>query len=237
MAAITHTRRLRPRDHRNRRGDESHRHRECQPCSTRRRACRNAATGCSTPASRFPAARRPSRHHDANARRERTGCRPRRASAEIVAAHPRTALAGHARSSSTTPRTTSPSSTARRSGTGIAPFSAPRAPVIDPLVIDKAVDRYRKGKRTLEAAAAFYGVPLDDAHDAGADAIAAGRVAQAIAREHGAALPRNGRRTARAAGHLGRGAGRQLPAVHARQPRPRVHGRRLLAAALTISAH
>lgn len=63
------------------------------------------------------------------------------------------------------------------------------SPVIDPLVIDKAVDRYRKGKRTLEAAAAFYGVPLDDAHDAGADAIAAGRVAQAIAREHGAALP------------------------------------------------
>lgn len=63
------------------------------------------------------------------------------------------------------------------------------SPVIDPLVIDKAVDRYRKGKRTLEAAAAFYGVPLDDAHDAGADAIAAGRVAQAIAREHSAALP------------------------------------------------
>ena len=55
-------------------------------------------------------------------------------------------------------------------------------PVIDPLVIDKAVDRYRKGKRTLEAAAERYGVNLDDAHDAGADAIAAGRVAQALAR-------------------------------------------------------
>jgi DNA polymerase-3 subunit epsilon len=48
-------------------------------------------------------------------------------------------------------------------------------PVIDPLVIDKAVDTYRRGKRTLS------GVRLDDAHDAGADAIAAGRVAQAIA--------------------------------------------------------
>jgi DNA polymerase-3 subunit epsilon len=71
---------------------------------------------------------------------------------------------------------------------GLSVLGAP-SPVIDPLVIDKAVDRYRKGKRTLEAAAAFYGVPLDDAHDAGADAIAAGRVAQAIAREHGAALP------------------------------------------------
>nr|WP_245861485.1 3'-5' exonuclease [Compostimonas suwonensis] len=64
---------------------------------------------------------------------------------------------------------------------GVPPLEAP-LPIIDPLVIDKAVDRYRKGKRTLEAAAEFYGVPLTDAHDAGADAIAAGRVAQAIAR-------------------------------------------------------
>ncbi|MET1052031.1 MAG: exonuclease domain-containing protein [Mycetocola sp.] len=61
-------------------------------------------------------------------------------------------------------------------------------PVIDPLVIDKAVDRYRKGKRTLEAAAFHYGVDLTDAHDAGADAIAAGRVAQAIARRYSRAL-------------------------------------------------
>jgi len=53
-------------------------------------------------------------------------------------------------------------------------------PVIDPLVIDKAVDRYRKGKRTLEVTAELYEVPLDDAHDAGADAIAAGRVALAL---------------------------------------------------------
>ncbi|MGN6272886.1 MAG: NUDIX domain-containing protein [Protaetiibacter sp.] len=54
------------------------------------------------------------------------------------------------------------------------------APVIDPLVLDKQVDTYRKGKRTLEVAAAHYGVTLDEAHDAGADAIAAGRVAQAL---------------------------------------------------------
>jgi DNA polymerase-3 subunit epsilon len=64
---------------------------------------------------------------------------------------------------------------------GHEPLRSP-APVIDPLVIDKAVDRYRRGKRTLTATAAHYGVPLDDAHNAGADAIAAGRVAQAIAR-------------------------------------------------------
>lgn len=52
--------------------------------------------------------------------------------------------------------------------------------IVDPLVLDKQVDTYRKGKRTLEAAAAHYGVALEEAHDAGADAIAAGRVAQAL---------------------------------------------------------
>jgi DNA polymerase-3 subunit epsilon len=66
---------------------------------------------------------------------------------------------------------------------GIAPLVEP-SPIIDPLVIDKAVDKYRPGKRTLELTAAFYGVNLAEAHDAGADAIAAGRVAQAIARAH-----------------------------------------------------
>ncbi|MBG6058737.1 DNA polymerase-3 subunit epsilon [Cryobacterium sp. MP_M5] len=71
---------------------------------------------------------------------------------------------------------------------GVSPLVAP-SPVVDPLVIDKAVDRYRKGKRTLEVTSAFYGVSLDDAHDSGADAIAAGRVAQAIARAHAAKLP------------------------------------------------
>lgn len=57
-------------------------------------------------------------------------------------------------------------------------------PVIDPLVLDKAVDKYRKGKRTLEVTAGLYGVTLDDAHDAGSDAIAAGRVAQSMARAY-----------------------------------------------------
>jgi DNA polymerase-3 subunit epsilon len=67
---------------------------------------------------------------------------------------------------------------------GIPGLSQP-LPVVDPLVIDKAVDKYRRGKRTLTVTAEFYGVELVDAHDAGADAIAAGRVAQAIARVHG----------------------------------------------------
>ncbi|MBX3099761.1 MAG: NUDIX domain-containing protein [Salinibacterium sp.] len=58
------------------------------------------------------------------------------------------------------------------------------SPVIDPLVLDKAMDKYRKGKRTLEVTADRYGVSLDDAHDAGADAIAAGRVAQSLVRAY-----------------------------------------------------
>lgn len=70
---------------------------------------------------------------------------------------------------------------------GFDPLELP-APVIDPLIIDKQVDKYRKGKRTLEAAAAHYGVELTDAHDASADAIAAGRVAQAIGKKYAADL-------------------------------------------------
>lgn len=66
---------------------------------------------------------------------------------------------------------------------GLAPLVSP-APVIDPLVLDKAVDKFRKGKRTLEVTTQLYGVALDDAHDAGSDAIAAGRVAQALARAY-----------------------------------------------------
>jgi DNA polymerase III subunit epsilon len=58
------------------------------------------------------------------------------------------------------------------------------APVIDPYTIDRSVDRYRRGKRNLEAVCREYGVPLDAAHDAAADALAAARLAGAIAGRH-----------------------------------------------------
>ncbi|MET9152479.1 3'-5' exonuclease [Streptomyces griseoflavus] len=58
------------------------------------------------------------------------------------------------------------------------------APVIDPYTIDRSVDRYRRGKRNLEAVCAEYGVLLDAAHDATADALAAARLACAIAVRH-----------------------------------------------------
>ncbi len=50
-------------------------------------------------------------------------------------------------------------------------------PVYDPLVIDRAKDRRRRGKRTLTDMAAHYGVRLDNAHEATADAMAAARIA------------------------------------------------------------
>ncbi|HEY5837080.1 3'-5' exonuclease [Streptomyces sp.] len=69
----------------------------------------------------------------------------------------------------------------------LPPLAAPGArtgPVIDPLVMDRALDKYRRGKRTLEAACAVYGVTLEGAHDAGADALAAVRVARALAAKY-----------------------------------------------------
>ncbi|MEU6934038.1 exonuclease domain-containing protein [Streptomyces sp. NPDC046385] len=57
-------------------------------------------------------------------------------------------------------------------------------PVIDPYTIDRAVDRYRRGKRTLEAVCTEYGVVLTSAHQAAADALAAVEVAVAIAERH-----------------------------------------------------
>ena len=54
-------------------------------------------------------------------------------------------------------------------------------PVIDPYVIDRHIDKYRKGKRTLSAQVEHYRVTLDGAHNATADAIGAARVAWRIA--------------------------------------------------------
>jgi len=62
---------------------------------------------------------------------------------------------------------------------GLEPI-ADFGPVLDPYVIDKAIDKYRKGKRTLEVTSEFYGVLLEGAHDAEADAVATGRVCWAV---------------------------------------------------------
>ncbi|MDA1362899.1 exonuclease domain-containing protein [Glycomyces luteolus] len=67
-----------------------------------------------------------------------------------------------------------------------------RMAVVDPSVLDKRVDRYRRGKRTLGATAAHYGVPHSEAHSAAGDAIATVGLARAI----GATYPEVGGITA-----------------------------------------
>ncbi len=71
----------------------------------------------------------------------------------------------------------------RHRGTGLdAYWSIAPLCVLDPWVIDKHVDRYRKGRRTLTDLCAHYGVALTEAHDAAADAAAALAVTRAIGR-------------------------------------------------------
>ncbi len=60
----------------------------------------------------------------------------------------------------------------------------PNCRLVDPLVLDRHVDRFRKGKRTLETACQVYDATLDQAHDAGADARACLQVARAIGKRY-----------------------------------------------------
>lgn len=53
-------------------------------------------------------------------------------------------------------------------------------PVLDPLVLDKAIDPYRRGKRTLTALCEVYGIQLEQAHAAESDARAAGALARIL---------------------------------------------------------
>lgn len=69
---------------------------------------------------------------------------------------------------------------------GVEPLGAARVPlrVIDPLVIDRAVDKYRRGSRKLVDVARHYGITLtaDDAHTSTGDCLATGRVAWCLAK-------------------------------------------------------
>lgn len=70
----------------------------------------------------------------------------------------------------------------RRCGTTMAPPDPHTWPVVDPLVCDRGLDRYRRGSRKLADVCGHYGVQLDDAHNSTADALAAARVAWKMAR-------------------------------------------------------
>jgi len=54
--------------------------------------------------------------------------------------------------------------------------------VLDPRVLDKHLDRYRRGRRTLTDLCGHYGVELAGAHDAEADATAALKVVREVGR-------------------------------------------------------
>lgn len=85
---------------------------------------------------------------------------------------------------------------------GIPMFDIGRR-VVDPMLLDKILDRYRKsfpfGKvegavstRTLSGMCGVYGVRLDGAHDAACDALAAARIAYRMGQ--GGTIVRNARR-------------------------------------------
>lgn len=63
--------------------------------------------------------------------------------------------------------------------------------LFDPLVVDRAKDKYRKGKRKLENVAAHYSVPFnpDEAHKADYDVKVTAKVAAAVAKQYG--IPSN----------------------------------------------
>ncbi|MEW1549129.1 3'-5' exonuclease [Streptomyces tsukubensis] len=62
--------------------------------------------------------------------------------------------------------------------------------VLDPRVLDKQLDRYRKGRRTLTDLCEQYEVVLDGAHEAAADAMAAMEVCRAVGRRFAARMER-----------------------------------------------
>ncbi|MEW2166305.1 3'-5' exonuclease [Streptomyces sp. NPDC007084] len=62
--------------------------------------------------------------------------------------------------------------------------------VLDPRVLDKHLDRYRKGRRTLTDLCAHYDVALEGAHDAAADALASLELVRAVGRRFASRLER-----------------------------------------------
>lgn len=61
-------------------------------------------------------------------------------------------------------------------------LGGPIRPVIDPMVLDRQIDRYRPGKKKLTNLCESYGVRIGEAHNATADALAAARLAWEIDR-------------------------------------------------------
>jgi DNA polymerase III subunit epsilon len=60
-------------------------------------------------------------------------------------------------------------------------LTLPEVDLVDPMVLDRHLDRYRRGKRRLVDLAEHYRVEVGRAHRAHDDALAAARIAQAVA--------------------------------------------------------
>ncbi|MER7016143.1 3'-5' exonuclease [Saccharopolyspora sp. NPDC000359] len=61
-------------------------------------------------------------------------------------------------------------------------------PVVDPRCLDKHLDRYRRGKRTLGDLCTHYRVRLEAAHDSASDALACARLAWRLAKAYPAKI-------------------------------------------------
>lgn len=59
-----------------------------------------------------------------------------------------------------------------------------RGPVLDPLILDRHFDKWRKGSRRLTEQAGHYGVRPEPAHNAMSDAIMAARIAWVLVNKH-----------------------------------------------------
>jgi DNA polymerase-3 subunit epsilon len=59
-----------------------------------------------------------------------------------------------------------------------------RPMLLDPLLLDRTFDKYRKGSRKLSAVAANYRIKLENAHQAKADAMASALILFAMARKY-----------------------------------------------------
>lgn len=99
----------------------------------------------------------------------------------------------------------------------------PIAPIVDVLVLDRWAHRFRKGGRKLTDLCDHYGVKHDGAHDAGADALAACRIAWRMVQWGGLPLshfekhPAIGARARQVAAQYKKLAGLPLAELHALQ--------------------
>lgn len=95
--------------------------------------------------------------------------------------YPRLPIAGHNAAYDLTLLAEEDRRVAEASTNAWPPMGALSHPVLDSIVLDRHLDKYRRGSRQLAAVAAHYDIELgDDAHSAKPDAVAAGKIVQKL---------------------------------------------------------